>query len=79
MTRFPWWGSVLLAVLSYCAMKYGMVRFLPAEHRLIGLCQLLAPLAAMAFLLLAGKQLYDGDHAAPQEQEPDHSEGPTKD
>ncbi|SHO51706.1 hypothetical protein [Desulfopila aestuarii] len=61
MNRFPWWGSVLLAILAYCSLKYGVRELLPEEHRLLGLLQLLAPLAAMALLLLAGKQLYDHD------------------
>lgn len=60
MSRFPWWGSIVLAILAYCGLKYGMVELLPDEHRLTGLFRLLAPLAAMGFLLLAGKQLYDG-------------------
>jgi len=59
MNRFPWWGSVLLAVLVYHALKYGAAELLPEGHRLAGLLQLLAPLSAMALLLLAGKQLYD--------------------
>jgi len=61
MNRFPWWGSVLLAILAYCGLKYGVKELFPQEHRLTGLLQLFAPLAAMAFLLLAGKQLYDHD------------------
>lgn len=73
MNRFPWWASVLLAILAYCGLKYGMVRLLTADHHLIGLCGLLAPLVAMAFLLLAGKQLYDGDNATPRGPKPDSS------
>lgn len=61
MNRFPWWGSVLLAVLAYCGLKYGMVQLMGQESRLISLIRLIAPLAAMGFLLLAGKQLYDED------------------
>lgn len=59
MSRLPWWGSVLLAVAVYCGLKYGLPSLLPDDHRLLGLLELLAPLAAMALLLFAGKQLYD--------------------
>lgn len=61
MIRFPWWGSVLLAIVAYCSLKYGVVHVLSEEQHLTGLFQLFAPLAAMGFLLLAGKQLYDGE------------------
>jgi hypothetical protein len=71
MSRFPWWVSIVLAVLAYCGLKYGLVELLPDEHRLIGLLQLLAPLAAMGFLLLAGKQLYDGEQKADSGQDSD--------
>ena len=71
MKGFPWWGSVLLAILAYCGLKYGVRELLPPGHRLIGLFQLFAPLAAMAFLLLAGKQLYDhnDENSADQQQD----------
>jgi len=61
MKHFPWWGSVLMAIVVYCTLKYGVQELLTADHRLTGLLQLFAPLAAIAFLLLAGKQLYDAD------------------
>lgn len=61
MNRFPWWGSVLLAILAYYGLKFGVKELLPEDHRLTGLFQLFAPLTAMALLLLAGKQLYDHD------------------
>lgn len=74
MSRFPWWGSVLLAVAVYCGLKYGLPSMLPDNHRLQELLELLAPLAAMALLLLAGKQLYDHPPAAD-----DGSRGPSDD
>lgn len=61
MIRFPWWGSVLLAIATYYGCKHGIPQFLGEDHRLADLGQLLAPITAMGFLLLAGKQLYDGD------------------
>lgn len=78
MNRFPWWGSVLLAILAYCGLKYGVGELLSEEHRLTGLLQLFAPLAAMALLLLAGKQLYDNDGAADEEPEDDSTEDTKK-
>lgn len=59
--RFPWWGSVLLAVISYSGLKYGLPRLVDHSSPLIALVPMLAPLSAMGFLLLAGKQLYDTD------------------
>lgn len=79
MNRFPWWGSVLLAILAYWGLKYGVRELLSEEHRLTGLLQLFAPLAAMALLLLAGKQLYDHDGEAdgkPEDESPDDRREP---
>ena len=70
MSRFPWWGSVVLAIGCYWGLKYGVASVLPADHRLVGLLGHLAPIAAMALLLLAGKQLYDHD---------DHPQDPAAD
>ena len=60
MKRFPWWGSVILAVAAYYGLKYGIPKFMPIDSSTARFLALLAPLAAMALLLLAGKQLYDG-------------------
>ncbi len=62
MSRFPWWCSVLLAILTYCGLKYGAPKIVAGDNTLAGLLPLFAPLAAMGFLLLAGKQLYDTEH-----------------
>lgn len=69
MSRFPWWCSVLLAIAAYCGLKYGVTEFFPEESRLIGLIQLFAPLTAMGFLLLAGKQLYDEDQTTSEKEQ----------
>lgn len=75
MSRFPWWGSILLAVVAYCGLKYGVGQLFPGEHRLISIFQLLAPLAAMGFLLLAGKQLYDGEQETDNRRDTDPPRG----
>jgi hypothetical protein len=62
MRRFPWWGSVLLAILSYFGLKHGSLQIIAADSALADLLPLFAPLASMGFLLLAGKQLYDTEH-----------------
>ncbi len=69
MKRFPWWCSVLLAIVAYYGCRYGIVELLGEDHRLIDFGQLLAPITAMGFLLLAGKQLYDGEETEHDEQE----------
>ena len=51
-TNWPWWLSLLLAVIVYPALKYGLAGSPLAK---------LAPLVTIGFLLLAAKQLYDGD------------------
>lgn len=61
MNSFPWWGSVILAIGSYYGLKYGSHYVLAPNSPLFGLIPLFAPLSAMGFLLLAGKQLYDSD------------------
>jgi len=62
--RIPWWVSVLMAIGGYCLLKY----VLPGLHtestglqKLFQLAPKLAPPAAIFFLLLAAKQLYDVD------------------
>lgn len=77
MNRLPWWGSVLLAIMVYYGLKYGAPQLLAEDHRLRGLLQLCAPLAAMALLLLAAKQLYDHEAGeSPREPEGDTPEKP---
>lgn len=61
MIRFPWWGSVILAIIGYIGLKYGVVYLLEPESRLSGLLPQFAPVVAMGLLLLAAKQLYDND------------------
>lgn len=51
-TKWPWWLSLLLAVIVYPLLKYGLSGSPLAK---------LAPLATIGWLLLAAKQLYDGD------------------
>jgi len=83
VTRRPiwvrWWVSVLLAIAAYCGLNYLVPELCPANSPLFNLCQAaptFAPLAAMPFLLLAAKQLYDSD--LPKEEtdntENDHSD-----
>lgn len=71
-----WYISVALAIMCYCGLKYGSSALLAPGHRLLAFFEMLAPLTAMAWLLLAGKQLYDGTeaednrHEQPEQQEP---------
>lgn len=62
--RFPWWGSILLAVLCYCLLRYVVPEFQPANPllaRLVHAAPFFAPIVAIPLLLLAAKQLYDAD------------------
>lgn len=62
--RVPWWISVLLAIGSYCTLKF-VVPELPLTNitlqKLAQAAPSFAPLATIPFLLLAAKQLYDTD------------------
>ena len=58
----PWWIHVLLSILCYCAIKYGLPYFKPeifASQESTRFLSTAAPLGAIAFLLLAAKRLYD--------------------
>jgi hypothetical protein len=57
----PWWLSVIMAIGSYLFLKYlGPQLALSAGHaQLAGFLPQTAPLAAIVFLLIAAKQLYD--------------------
>jgi len=72
MIRFPWWGSVLLAIVAYSGLKYCVPEYIGHENQLSGLFALLAPIVAMGLLLWAGKQLYDGDTGGHSDPEQDH-------
>ncbi len=75
MRRFPWWGSVLLSIAAYYGLKYGIPKFADLSSSTSEFLALLAPLTAMGFLLLAGKQLYNGvpeqDARAPEDDKTD--------
>ncbi|WP_457577602.1 hypothetical protein [Desulfomarina sp.] len=62
--RFPWWLSILFAVLFYCGLKY----LAPQLHttsaflnNLLTLAPRAAPLVAIVFLLCGAVGLYDFD------------------
>lgn len=58
----PWWASVLMAVACYTLLKYFIPTLQSENHTFQALIQAaptFAPLAAIPFLLLAAKQLYD--------------------
>ena len=62
--RFPWWGSVLLAIVCYCTLKFLVPQLQPAHPTLAELVHaapFFAPIVAIPLLLLAAKQLYDTD------------------
>lgn len=78
MTRFPWWVSVLMAIIGYLGLKYGSGYLLAPGHRLSGLLPQFAPVVAMGFLLLAAKQLYDNDPNADTDENTEQDDSPKK-
>lgn len=63
-TRVPWWVSVLMAIGSYCSLKFIVPELQledPALQKLSQAAPSFAPLVTIPFLLLAAKQLYDTD------------------
>ena len=73
--RLPWWGSVLVATIVYCGLKYGIPELqtvTPALQPLAKAAPSFAPILAIPWLLLAAKQLYDTDGQSPpqEDQEP---------
>ncbi|HBG21161.1 MAG TPA: hypothetical protein DDY32_18310 [Desulfobulbaceae bacterium] len=74
--RFPWWGSVLLAIVCYCTLNYLVPQFEPAHPvlaELVKAAPFFAPIVAIPLLLLAAKQLYDTDKKG--DEDPDHGDG----
>ncbi|OEU49450.1 MAG: hypothetical protein BA862_12210 [Desulfobulbaceae bacterium S3730MH12] len=62
--RIPWWLSVLLAIFSYCVLKYFAPQLQLSNETLQNMAMAapgLAPIAAILFLLLAAIRLYDFD------------------
>jgi hypothetical protein len=62
--RIPWWVNVLLAIGSYCTLKYVVPEIHlthPTWQNLAQAAPTFAPLTTIPFLLLAAKQLYDVD------------------
>lgn len=72
--RIPWWFSILLAIATYCTLKYLLPELEPVSEKLRNLFQLgpvAAPVMTIPFLLLAAKQLYDTDLPSDEERESD--------
>ena len=68
--RVPWWVSVLMAIGSYCCLKYIVPELHldnPALQKLSQAAPSFAPLVTIPFLLLAAKQLYDSDIGAEED------------
>lgn len=73
--RFPWWGSILLAIVCYCTLKYLVPLFQPTDPtlaRLVHAAPFFAPIVAIPLLLLAAKQLYDTDKKENEETDPEN-------
>ena len=71
--RVPWWVSVLLAIGSYCSLKYIAPELHlenPALQKLSQAAPSFAPLVTIPFLLLAAKQLYDSDIGEEKDETP---------
>ena len=60
--RWPWWAYILLAIVVYCSLKYGVAR-VTTEHallrQLIEAAPVFAPILTIPLLLYAAKRLYD--------------------
>jgi len=76
--RFPWWGTIILAIVAYCALKYGAPMLTTGNPQLDAFLQkapMLAPIVTIPLLLLAAKQLYDippePDESTEQNDEPE--------
>lgn len=70
----PWWIFVLLAVGSYCTLKYllpDLHSVNPTLQKLFQAAPTFAPLITIVFLLLAAKRLYDTDRG---KKDMDHSD-----
>ena len=64
VVRVPWWVSVLMAIVSYCGLKFLLPELRlqnPTLQKLSQAAPSFAPLVTIPFLLLAAKQLYDSD------------------
>lgn len=75
--RFPWWVSVLAAIISYCLLKYLVPELQPTGatwQQLVQAAPTFAPIVTIPFLLLAAKQLYDGDSAGDDADSPAREE-----
>ena len=73
--RLPWWVSILMAIGSYCTLKFiipDLQLTNPAWQKLAQAAPTFAPLVTIPFLLLAAKQLYDvsGDEEDKQDNDP---------
>ena len=71
-TRIPWWVSVLLAIVTYCSLKFLVPELHlqnPTLQKLSQAAPSFAPLVTIPFLLLAAKQLYDSDIGTEEDDE----------
>lgn len=60
----PWWIYIVLAIGSYCLLKYvipGLHPTNPAFQKFFQAAPILAPPVTILFLLLGAKGLYDAD------------------
>ena len=72
----PWWLYIVLAIGSYCLLKYvvpGIHMTNPAFQKFFQAAPILAPPVTILFLLLGAKRLYDVDHGE-QESDPADSD-----
>jgi hypothetical protein len=71
---FPWWVNVLLAIGSYCMLKFavpGLSLNNVSLQKLVQAAPTFAPIVTIPFLLLAAKQLYDTDIEEDKPHQPD--------
>jgi hypothetical protein len=75
--RLPWWINILLAIGSYCGLKFIVPELHFTHPTLQSLAQAapaFAPLATIPFLLLAAKQLYDVDNPVKDDEKPENDQ-----
>lgn len=73
----PWWASILVAIGSYCSLKYVVPQLHftdPTWQKLSQAAPSFAPLITIPFLLLAAKQLYDSDTGQEENNTPQNSQ-----
>ncbi len=74
--RIPWWGHLLLAILSYSLLRFGAPALSgDADGFWADLAGTAAPIAAIGFLLLAANSVYANDPPQKKRDNDDANDG----